>query len=283
MNIKISTESTSDLSAELIQAHDLSIMPATIIKDGHTYQDGVNIFPRDIFSHVEATGTLCTTSALNVGEYHEYFASLAPQHETVVHICIGSGFSSGYQNACIAAQEFPNLHVIDSQNISTGQGLITLAACKMAKDCTDLNAMCDALREMTERVEASFILERLEYMVKGGRCSSLMALGANLMQLKPCIEVIDGKLQSGKKYRGPYAKCTAAYIRERLKGRADLDMGSLFLTYTVVSEESLAAAKQAIAEFGSGFSQVYVTQAGCSVSCHCGPGTLGVLFVRKKA
>ncbi len=283
MTIKISSESTCDLSAELIRTHDISIMPATIIMEGHTYQDGVSIHPKDIFAHTEETGNLCTTSALNVGEFQEYFATLSRQHEAIVHICIGSGFSSGYQNACIAAQDFPNVHVIDSQSLSTGQGLVVLAACKLAKGCEDVSAMCAALRDMTGRIEASFILERLDYMVKGGRCSSVMALGANLMQLKPCIEVIDGKLQSGKKYRGPYAKCAAAYIRERLAGRTDLEMDTLFFTYTELSDESLAAATQVLDELGGSFAQVYITQAGCSVSCHCGPGTMGVLFVRKKS
>ena len=130
-------------------------------------------------------------------------------------------------------------------------------------------------------MEASFLLDRLNYMVKGGRCSSVMALGANLLNLKPCIEVKDGKMVVVKKYRGKYDKCLAAYVKDRLAERDDIVRNELFLTYTPVTDECLSAVKEAINEYGH-FASVYETTAGCTVSCHCGPGTLGVLFVRKK-
>ena len=136
------------------------------------------------------------------------------------------------------------------------------------------------LDEFTSRVEASFVMDRLEYMVKGGRCSGAAALGANLLGLKPCIEVKDGKMVVVKKYRGHIEKCMVSYVRDRLTGRDNLDYGTVFITHTDVSPESLETVCSAVAELGH-FKTVYETVAGCTVSCHCGPGTMGILFVRK--
>ena len=198
----------------------------------------------------------------------------------MIHITIGSGFSSCYQNACLAAEDFPNVRVIDSQNLSTGQGLVVLKACELAAAATDLDALAEELRAYTEKVEASFLVDKLDYLVKGGRCSSAAALGANLLNLKPCIEVKGGKMTVGKKYRGNYAKCLANYVKERLDGREDIDRSTLFVTQTIVSDECNAAVLEAVKTYGK-FDTVYETTAGCTVSCHCGPGTLGILFVRK--
>lgn len=280
MNIKILSDSTCDLSPALLEQHNITLAPLTVIKDNKEYQDSITITPADIFAHVAAGGSLCTTSAKSVGEYQELFAQYADKYDGVIHINIGSGFSSCYQNACLAAEEFPNVRVIDSQNLSTGQGHVVLEACRLAKTCENLDELADKLREFTTRVEASFLLDQLAYMVKGGRCSGAAALGANLLNLKPCIEVKDGKMSVVKKYRGKYEKCLASYVKDRLADRDDIIREELFLTYTPVNDQCLAAVKDAINEYGN-FNTVYETTAGCTVSCHCGPGTLGVLFVRK--
>jgi len=143
-----------------------------------------------------------------------------------------------------------------------------------------LDQLADALRAYTERIEASFVLDQLKYMVKGGRCSSAAALGANLLNLKPCIEVKNGKMSVVKKYRGNYAKCLINYVKDRLAERGDVDGNTLFITYTTVNDECYQAVTDAVAQYGN-FQNIYHTVAGCTVSCHCGPGTLGVLFVRK--
>ena len=280
MKIKILSDSTCDLSKELIQANDITLIPLTVIKNGEQFKDGVTITPDDIFAHVAAGGDLCSTTANNVGEYDEYFSRFEDEYDGIIHINIGSGFSSCYQNACLAAEDHPKVRVIDSMNLATGQGLVVLEACRLAKDATDLDQLAEQLREFTTRVEASFLLDQLKYMVKGGRCSSVAALGANLLNLKPCIEVKNGKMSVVKKYRGNYAKCLASYVKERLADRDDLDDRTLFITHTVVSDECYKAVTDAVEQYGR-FQNVYDTVAGCTVSCHCGPGTLGVLFVRK--
>ena len=210
----------------------------------------------------------------------EFFEKYAGEYDGVIHINLGSGFSSCYQNACLAAEDYENVRVIDSKNLSTGQGLVVLKACELAQSCESLDDIYTALNEFVPRVEASFLLDQLKYMVKGGRCSSVVALGANLLNLKPCIEVKDGKMVVVKKYRGNYSKCLASYVKDRIADRDALDKGTLFVTRTPVSEECENAVKVAVDTYAD-FDQIYWTEAGCTVSCHCGPGTLGVLFVRK--
>ena len=280
MKIKIISDSTCDLSPELLAKHDISLSRLTIVKGDEQFVDGETIMPADIFAHVAAGGDLCSTSAYSVGQYEDLFAQYANDYDGIIHINISSHFSSCYQNACIAAEDFPNVRVIDSMNLSTGQGLVVLEACRLAKECENLDEIAEKLKAFASRVEASFLLDQLKYMVKGGRCSSAAALGANLLNLKPCIEVRDGKMSVVKKYRGNYAKCLASYVKDRLADREDIVRNELFLTYTPVDDDCLNAVKEAIEAYGN-FETVYETTAGCTVSCHCGPGTLGVLFVRK--
>ena len=280
MNIKILSDSTCDLSAELLEKYNITLVPLTVIKNGEAFSDGVNITPTEIFAHVAAGGDLCSTTAMNVGEYSDWFSKYASEYDGVLHINIGAGFSSSYQNACLAAEDFDNVRVVDSMNLSTGQGLVVLKACELARECESLDELQEKVQAFTSRVEASFLLDQLGYMVKGGRCSSVVALGANLLNLKPCIEVKDGKMSVVKKYRGNYAKSLSAYVKDRLNNRDDLDRGTLFVTRTPVSDDCLDAVKNAVDAYAD-FENIYWTEAGCTVSCHCGPGTLGVLFVRK--
>ena len=280
MNIKITADSTCDLSAELLEKYDISLMPLTVIKNNQAYADGISITPAEIFAHVAAGGDLCSTTAGSVGDYIDIFEKYVDSYDAVIHISLGSGFSSSYQNACLAANDFENVIVIDSQNLSTGQGLVVLKACELVKSETSVEQIKNILDEFTTRVEASFLLDQLGYMVKGGRCSTVAALGANLLGLKPCIEVKGGKMGVVKKYRGNYAKCLSTYIKERLSDRDDLERETLFVTYTPVTDECMQAVKAAVDAYAD-FENIYWTDAGCTVSCHCGPGTLGVLFVRK--
>lgn len=280
MKIKIISDSTCDLSKELIEKHNITIIPLTVIKDGISYRDCVDIMPDDIFAHVASGGNLCSTAAISVGDYSDIFAKYSAQYDGVIHINIGSGFSCSHQNARLAADDFENVRVIDSKNLSTGQGLVVLEACRLAESNTSLDEIEQKLNEYTGRVEASFLLDQLKYMVKGGRCSSAAALGANLLNLKPCIEVKDGKMSVVKKYRGSYYKCLANYVKDRLADREDLVGDILFVTHTPVTDDCMQSVNEAVAAYGH-FENTYETSAGCTVSCHCGPGTLGVLFVRK--
>lgn len=280
MKIKITSDSTCDLSAALLSRFDISLVPLLIRIGEQTRRDGVDVTPADIFAHVDAGGDLCGTSAVSVGGYVEFFSGFAAEYDAVIHITLGSGFSSCYQNACIAADEFSNVFVVDSQNLSTGHGHIVLEAAELAQTSLAPQAIVEALNALAPRVEASFILDRLDYMRKGGRCSAVAVLGANLLKLKPCIEVRDGKMGVAGKYRGPFEVCVQKYVTDRLSHPEQIVPKRIFITHSAASPAAVQAARDAIAQCMH-FDEVLETQAGCTVSCHCGPSTLGVLFIRK--
>lgn len=280
MRVKIISDSTCDLSPELLERYDIAITPLCVIKDGKEFHDGVDITPADIFAHVDGGGELCSTAAVSQFEYTQMFTRYAKEYDEVVQINIGSNFSCCYQNACLAAQEFDNVFVVDSGNLSTGQGLLVVAAAKFAQQGVSGIEIAERVRALVPKVEASFLIDRLDYMQKGGRCSTVAALGANLLKLKPCIEVREGKMSVCKKYRGSFEKCIRLYVKERLDGREDIATELVFITHAAADTNVVAAAKEETAQYGS-FEEVEETQAGCTVSCHCGPNTLGILFVRK--
>lgn len=218
MRVKIISDSTCDLSPALLERYDIAVTPLCVIKDGKDFHDGVDITPVDIFAHVDGGGDLCSTSAVSQYEYGEMFARYANEYDAVVQITIGANFSCCYQNACAAAQEYENVFVVDSENLSTGQGLLVVAAAKLAEQGLSGAEIAERVRALAPKVEASFLIERLDYMRKGGRCSAVAALGANLLHLKPCIEVRNGKMAVCKKYRGSFEKCIRQYVKERLDG-----------------------------------------------------------------
>lgn len=280
MNIRITSDSTCDLSPDYLRAHRVELLPLYTMKGGETFRDGVDIHPQDIFDHVAAGGDLCSTAANNVSDYQELFARLLPECDAIIHIDISADFSSCYQNACVAASELPNVYVVDSRNLSSGHGHIVCEAVNMAEEGKlSPQEIVARLNELTSRVEASFLIDRLDYMVKGGRCSMVAALGANLLHLKPCIEVIDGKMKVVKKYRGSYEKCILNYVRDRLQNRDGLVYDRIFITHTPVEDGLVDKVRAAIQECAP-LPHIIETQAGCTVSCHCGPGTLGILFIR---
>ena len=280
MRVKIISDSTCDLSPELLERYDIAITPLCVIKDGKEFHDGVDITPADIFAHVDGGGELCSTAAVSQFEYTQMFTRYAKEYDEVVQINIGSNFSCCYQNACLAAQEFDNVFVVDSGNLSTGQGLLVVAAAKLAQQGVSGIEIAERVRALVPKVEASFLIDRLDYMQKGGRCSTVAALGANLLKLKPCIEVREGKMSVCKKYRGSFEKCIRQYVKERLDGRTDIAGDLAFITHPACQKNVVDAAMEEAARYGA-FDEVIETRAGCTVSCHCGPDTLGILFVRK--
>ena len=280
MRFKITSDSTCDLMKSQIEELDIGIYPLIVNKGDQSYRDGIDITPADIYAYVAAGNPLCTTSAGPVGEYEDFFAPLSKEYDAVIHINLGSGFSSSHQNARVAAQEFDNVYVIDSRNLSTGQGHVVLEACRLAKTESDPEELCRKLNEFAPRVNASFLLNRLDYMVKGGRCSAVAMLGANLLRLKPCIEVVDNKMISAKKYRGNFNKCLETYVRDRLQDMSGIRTEEIFITHTLVDQENVDTVQKTIESCGN-FDRIYETTAGCTITCHCGEGTLGILYVEK--
>lgn len=283
MKIRITSDSTCDLAPRWLKEHGVELLPLYTMVGEKTCRDGVDVTPADIFAHVAAGGDLCSTAANNVEDYLNFFRACLGDCDGLVHVDISADFSSCYQNACIAAEEFGGrVQVVDSRNLSSGHGHIVCEGVKLAEEGGHTAAeIAEQLRELTGRVEASFILDRLDYMRKGGRCSAVVALGANLLHLRPCIEVVDGKMRVGKKYRGKYENCVLQYVRDRLTGRDDLVCERIFITHTPVDDGVVDKVRAEILKCAP-FTEVVETHAGCTVSCHCGPGTLGILFIRSK-
>lgn len=278
--IKITSDSTCDLSEDLLRRYRIGISPLTIIKGEKEFLDGRDISPQDIFAHVAAGGELCKTSAVNVADYLDFFAPLAEKYEAVVHLNLGAKFSSCHQNALLAAEDFPNVYIADSQNLSTGHGHLVLQAAEMAEQGLPAEEIVERLRKLVPLVEASFVIDTMEYLQKGGRCSSLAAFAATALKMKPSIKVEEGAMTVGKKYRGSLEKCLRQYIHDRLAGREDIDLRRIFVTHALCPPEMVEMAVEEVRKYQP-FQEVLVTTAGCTVSCHCGPNTLGILFLRK--
>ena len=280
MQYQITSDSTCDLSPTQLEQYNIRLLPLYVDMDGRTLHDGVDVKPDDIYAHVAADGGLPKTAAVNMADYVRTFTELSAKNDFVIHVCISLDFSCCYQNAKLAAADFDNVYVVDSRNLSTGHGLVVLEAERMAREGMEPQAIVAALEELTARVEASFILDRLDYMKMGGRCSAVTLLGANLLRLRPCIEVRDGKMGVGKKYRGSFEKCLVQYITDKLGGRTDLELRRVFITHSGLPEQTVQKAVETVQSLQK-FEEIDVTRAGCTVSSHCGPGTIGVLFIRK--
>ncbi len=242
--------------------------------------DGVDVQPDDLYEYYRTTGKLTTTSAPSVLEYHDFFKPYAEQNLSVIHFSISSEMTITHQNCRTATEEFEDFYAIDSRSLSSGMGRLAIEAAMMAQEGMEAPAIVEKINGMRGKMEVSFILDTLEYMWKGGRCSGVTALGANMLKLKPCIEVKDGKMEVGKKYRGHLGNVHDEYIETKLKGRTDLDLSRIFITHSGIEQQYLNRAVAKVRQVQP-FGEVIVTRAGCSVSNHCGPGTLGIIFMKK--
>ena len=278
--IIITSDSTCDLSAELKERYGIKIIPLGITLGTEVFRDGVDITPDDIYTHHNKTGELPKTTASNVGECIDFFKPFVDEGYSVIHFTISSSMSSTYNNTCMAAEEFENVYVVDSKNLSTGGGLLVIAAAEMAKSGMTAKEIIKKLEEIVPCVDASFVIDSLDYLYKGGRCSALSVLGANLLKLKPCIEVKNGSMGVGKKYRGVYGSVLKQYVDERLQNPEDIDTSRVFVTHAGCDAQIVDDIVNQVKATGL-FDEVFITRAGCTVSSHCGANTLGVLFVRK--
>ena len=278
--VVIASDSTCDLSPELVERYQIKILPLSVNLGDKTYRDGVDINPDIIYKHYEETGELPKTAAANIFEFEAFIKNSKEENDGMVLFTISSTMSSTFNNARLAALDFEDVHVVDTRNLSTGGGLLVVEACEMAKKGVDAAAIAERCRTLAAHVDASFVVDDLEFLHKGGRCSAVAAFGANLLQLKPCITVKNGKMGVGKKYRGKFSVVLEKYVADRLGDASDVELDRIFVTHAgcdaAIFEQCVAQVKS-IAPFG----EVLVTRAGCTISSHCGRNTLGVLFIRK--
>lgn len=279
--VKILSDSTSDLSSELCEKYQVSIIPLTVTLGSTPYLDGITVQPDQLYTYYAEHKALPKTSAPTPLDFQNEFQKWTEQGYEVICFTISSLFSVTYTNAQMAAAEIPGVYVVDSRNLSTGIGLQIIRAAEWAAEGMAAAEIFDRLQELRDRVESSFIINTLEFLWKGGRCSGVAALGANMLKLKPCIEVIDGKMEVGKKLRGDLTSCVEKYVRTRLENRTDIDTSRIFITHSgMTNPEDIEVARRAI-EANQHFDEICVTHANSTVCTHCGPNTLGVLFIRK--
>ena len=278
--IKITCDSTCDLTPDLYKKYDVEVVPLGVVLGDILHHDSVDIAAEQVFDYVKDSGVLPKTSAVSIDEYSRFFSKYTAQGYSVVHINLSSDLSICNQNANLAAQELDGVYVIDSRNLSSGSGLLVIAAAELAAEGLSAEEIVERITALTEKVDASFVLQTLDYLRKGGRCSGIVALGANALRLRPEIEVVGGKMQVGKKYRGKLDKSVADYVRGRLEGRTDIDTKRIFITHSGVPDETVEMVRDVI-KFHHNFSEILVSNAGCTISSHCGPSCLGVLFIRK--
>ncbi len=278
--VKITADSTCDLSPAILKDLNITLSPLHILAGDKDFRDGVDITPADVFKFADQQGIMCRTAAVNVYEYERLFEEFSASFDAVVHVCIGSGFSACYQNAVLAARRFDNVFIVDSRNLSSGSGHVVYGAALLARSGAGAQQILASLKTLIPRVDASFVIDRLDYLHKGGRCSGLEATGAKLLQIKPCIEVLDGQMKVGKKYRGSFERCLESYVKDKLTDLSRIELKRVFITHPMCSRETVQRVREVILEY-AGFEEVIETNAGCTISSHCGPKTLGILFLRK--
>ncbi len=279
MRVKVTADSTCDLSADLVEQYGITIVPLTVTVDGKSYQDGIEINPESMLAITEATGGVAATAAVNAIQYEEVFAPILEEYDAIVHFTISSAMSACYQNACLAA-EIGEIYVVDSENLSTGIGHLVLDACLLAAEGVEAAEIKRILDERKKKLDVSFVLSTLEYLRRGGRCTTVAALGANLLKLHPCINVINGTMGVGKKYRGAIRNCLVSYVKDKLAEPDTVDPRRIFITDSGFDEETRLLVEETVRACVP-FEEVIHTRAGCTISCHCGPGCLGILFYRK--
>lgn len=282
-NIIITADSTCDLPDYLIKENGIKIIPLSILLGDKSYRDGVDIKPADIYRYVGETGELPKTAAVTPGEYFEVFNEAVQNGYKVVHIGLSSAISSSYQNAVIASAEFDDVYCVDSKSLCTAMGLLVLKACDFRDKGMDAKKIADRVNKLVPKVSTTFVLNSLEYLHKGGRCSGVARFGANVLGIKPSIAVDNptGTMDVAKKYRGRMDVVYKQYVNDCLQDCNKIDPSRIVIANSGdVSGDTLAFVKGLI-EGKNRFEQIITADAGCTISSHCGPKTLAIFYIKK--
>ncbi len=275
MKIAVSVESTNDLSRELLNKYDIHVIPYTITLGDMVFKDGEH-GTEEMFEYVDKYDTLPKTTAINEFEYTEFFEELKKDYDAVIHICLSSGITSSCDHAMRAGKNVENVFVVDSQSLSTGIGLLAIYARELADSGETARSVYEKVCKRVEKLQVSFVIERLDYLYKGGRCSSLQLLGANVFKIRPSIVLKDGAMVQGRKYKGKMDAVVEKYCADILAECNTPDLTRVFITYTTATPEMLDKARTAVSN--AGFKEIYETKAGGTIASHCGAHTLGILY-----
>lgn len=278
----ITADSTCDLPDYLIEKNNITILPLSILLGDKSYSDGVDIFPRDIYAYVNKTGDLPKTAAVTPAQYNTVFKEFTEQGKAVVHIGLSSAISSSYQNACIAAAEFEDVYCIDSKSLCTAMGLLVLKACDFREKGFDAKKIYNRVNSLVPKVSTTFVLNNLEYLHKGGRCSGVAKFSANVLGIKPSIAVDEnGRLDVAKKYRGKIDLVYKQYISDSLKDVNKFDPARVVIANSGDINPEIISFAKGVIEGKNKFTEVITADAGCTISSHCGPKTLAIFYIKK--
>lgn len=276
MKIAISAESTIDLTQDLIEKYNINIVPFHIVLGDKEYEDD-KVTTDEIIEFVDKNKILPKTSAVNEVQFETAFSKLLKTYDAVIHFSLSSNISSAYDNAYRVAEKYKQVYVIDTKSLSTGIALLAIFAAKLAENDEKPENIVEKCLARVPQVQASFVLKRLDYLYKGGRCNSLAYFGANLLKLRPQILVKDGKMQSGKKYRGNFERVVDNYCKDTLEQFDTPDLEEAFITYTTADDATIQIAYNALKE--KGFKNIHITRAHGTITSHCGENCLGILYI----
>lgn len=277
MRIAISAESTIDLPKEILAQYDIHTVPFTVLLGDEAHLDG-EIGVKEIVAYVNKTNILPKTSAVNAWQFKEHFDNLLKDYDAVVHFSLSSEISSAYQNALETSKNYDGkVFVVDTRTLSTGIALLAIYASKLAKKGFSAKEIFEKCEKRKDKLQVSFVLARLDYLYKGGRCSALQLFGANLLKLRIQILLKDGKMVPGKKYRGNMDSCIRNYVNDTLAAFNTPDLEQVFITATTATDEQNAMVTEILKEHG--FKNINPTTAGGTITSHCGENCLGILYL----
>lgn len=279
MKIIVTTDSTSDISKEFQKKYEISVMPLTVNLGEDEFLDGENITNKDIFEFVEKQNVLPKTAARSPEQYKEFFENAIKKYgaDRVIHISLSNEISSSYQNAKIASMDDERIAVIDSRSLSSGSGLLALSAVDKIDEGKTFEETVKLVLKEVEKVQASFILNDLKYLYKGGRCSALSVFGANILRIKPKIKLSEGKMGVDKKYMGKLDTVIDKYVDDLLNDNPNPVKKRVYVTYTTSTDEINKSIKEKLE--AKGFEEIIFNDAGSTIASHCGKNCLGVLFI----
>lgn len=275
--VKITTDSTADLNADF-EKYDIGVLPLNVILDGESHLDGVSITPDDIYAKYNEKKILPKTAARSPEDFKEFFERYTANGDEVVHINISSKISMTHENAVKAASELKGVYVVDSLSLSSGTGLLVLYACELAAKGLSGKEIAELVGKRAPSVQASFVVDTMEYLHKGGRCSSLVRIAATVLKIKPTILLKDGEMGVGKKYMGSFDKIITKYVEATLAEFNTPDLKRIFITHTSASPETVNKVREKIKELAP-FAEIKETIASSTITSHCGKGTLGILYI----
>lgn len=276
----ITTDSVCDMPPEMLQRYQVQMIPLTVNEGDRSYKDGVSITPDDLYNTYDREGILPKTAAISPQEFLDFFAPMVESGAEIVHIDISAPLSGTYQNACMAADELGSIYPVDSHHLTLGQGLLVIEACRLRDQGLGAAEIAQKLEAYSQKIVTTFVIDTLEYLWKGGRCSGVTAFGANLLHIRPCLELRDGEIKVARKYRGTMFKVYAQYIQDML-ATENIDTRLGILVHSGRIEQSELEQLRQLALDLVPFQELPIVRAGCTVSSHCGPGTIGIIFAKQ--